>query len=444
MRELTGEGTVDSPKDMAEIAARYHETLQYQEHNPIIGPEGTELEEILSRLRARVLEMSREKLAEDTNEDQVREALRQTNREKAPGLDRIPVELWKLMDDQFLEANKRDEPNCKCDIVWILTQVFLDIEEYGMDARAELNKGCMTPIYKKKSPDDIANYRPITLNTDYKIYTKALSIRLAEVVPQVVNKDQAGFIQNRSIFDQVKTTKMVIDYMERMGRRGAVVALDQEKAYDKILHPYLWAVLERFSFPPRFIGTIRALYAGARTKILINGELSRPIRIVRGVHQGDPLSCLLFDLAIEPLAESVRRAENLRGIQIPTQREHLKIKLFADDTTVFLLERDEIRDLQRVLSQWCAVSGAKFNIEKTEIIPMGTAAQRQQIVSGRRLHEDDKLLPNTVHVARDGEPVRILGAWLGNEVDQATTWAPIVEDCNRRLRQWGAAGTGGK
>ena len=224
---------------------------------------------------------------------------------------------------------------------------------------------------------------------------------------------------------------MVINYMERTGRRGAVVALDQEKAYDKILHPYLWAVLGRFGFPPRFIGMIRSLYTGVRTKILINGELSRPIRIVRGVCQGNPLSCLLFDLTIKPLAECVRREESLRGIKIPTRREHLKIKLFADDTTVFLSEGDEIRDLQQDLSRWCAVSGAKFNIKKTEIIPMGTTAQRHEIVSLRRLQENNEILPNMVHVAKDGEPVRILGAWLGNGVDQAITWAPIVEDCSR-------------
>lgn len=197
LRELTGEGTVEGPKDMAEIAARCHETLQHQEHDPIVGPEGTRLEDILGRLRARVSETRRKELKEDTNEDQVREALRKTNREKAPGLDGIPIEQWKSMDNQFLEANKQTEPNQKCDIVWVLTQVFLDIEEYGMDPDTELNEGCMTPIYKKKSPDDIANYHPITLlNTDYKIFTKALSIRLADMVPEVVNRDQAGFIQN--------------------------------------------------------------------------------------------------------------------------------------------------------------------------------------------------------------------------------------------------------
>lgn len=35
--------------------------------------------------------------------------------------------------------------------------------------------------------------------------------------------------------------------------------------------------------------------------------------------------------------------------------------------------------------------------------------------------------------------MRILGAWLGNGVDQATTWAPILKDCCKRLKRWGAA-----
>ena len=264
-------------------------------------------------------------------------------------------------------------------------------------------------------------------------------MQLAEVIPEVVNKDQAGFIPNRSIFGQVKTTKLVIDYMERTNRRGAVVALDQEKAYDKILHPYLWTILNKLDFLPQFIKTMKALYQGAKTRILINGELSRPIPIIRGVRQGDPLSCLLFDLAIETLVEMIQRSEALSGIPIPNRREQLKVKLFADDTTVFLSDRDKIRDLQRLLRRWCTVSGAKFNIEKTEIIPVGNRMQREMIRRERGLNENDEALPDTIHIAKEGELVRILGAWLGNGIDQATTWAPIVEDCCKRLARWGAA-----
>ena len=35
--------------------------------------------------------------------------------------------------------------------------------------------------------------------------------------------------------------------------------------------------------------------------------------------------------------------------------------------------------------------------------------------------------------------MRILGAWLGNNIDQATTWALILENCTKRLKRWNTA-----
>jgi hypothetical protein len=241
-----------------------------------------DINEILGVIRRKLSDDSKENLTKDITEEDVRKAMRNTANDKAPGMDGIPVELWKTLDDQYLEDKKEDDDTRKCNIVWMLTQAYLDIETKGMDQIAKLNEGCMSPIYKKKNPDDIANYRPITLlNTDYKIYTKALSVRLAGAIKDIIHPDQAGFIQGRSIFDQVKTTKMVIDYTSRTAKKGAVIALDQEKAYDKILHGYLWAVMKKFNFPDRFIRTIGALYNGALTTILINGELSDPFEVLR-------------------------------------------------------------------------------------------------------------------------------------------------------------------
>ena len=435
----TNETTKDS-KRMAQIAARHHDGLQNIDHDPRNPPDTQSLNEILRPIKTKLSEASKAKLSEPISEEDVLEALKKTANEKAPGLDGIPTELWKSLCDQFTSTPKDNRTGKKCDIVWALTQVFQDIEVNGMDANAKLNEGCVSPIYKKKNPEDIANYRPITLlNTDYKIFTKALSIKLADAAPEIIHPDQAGFISGRSIFDQVKTTKMVIDYMERTSNPGAVIALDQEKAYDKILHPYLWEVLRKFEFPNRFINTVRALYDNATSTVMINGEMSDPFEILRGVRQGDALSCLLFDIAIEPLAENIRASERLKGIQIPGTRKYLKVKLFADDTTVILSEEDNIEDLQQILTRWCKVSGAKFNIDKTEIIPLGNKKQRDETLTSRRLNATTEAFPGHIHIAKEGEPVRILGAWLGNNIDQAVTWAPIIDNVHKRLKRWGAA-----
>src|ERR1700685_3553787 len=100
--------------------------------------------------------------------------------------------------------------------------------------------GCALCI-RKKDKRQIANYRPITiLNSDYKIFTKALAVKLAKTVPKIIHENQAGFIPGRSIFDQVKLTRLVLDYAEAVDENGVIVGLDQEKAYDKITHDYLW------------------------------------------------------------------------------------------------------------------------------------------------------------------------------------------------------------
>ena len=184
------------------------------------------------------------------------------------------MELWKKMSALF-DANSEAAVNPYCDIVEMLERVFKDIEEHGICESTRFNEGWMCPIYKKGERNNAANYRPITvLNTDYKIMTKALANKLAEVAPSIIHRDQAGFIKGRSIYDQVKLAKLAIDYGRIMEKNGAIIALDQEKAYDKILHPYLWKVLERFNFPQRFIRTVRHLYHNASTSVIINRMIS--------------------------------------------------------------------------------------------------------------------------------------------------------------------------
>jgi hypothetical protein len=101
---------------------------------------------------------------------------------------------------------------------------------------------------------------------------------------------------------------------------------------------------------------------------MINGFLSETFEVTRGVRQGDPLSCLLFNLAIEPLAIMIRNSQ-LEGLKIPKLQEKLKALLFADDTTVFLSNTDSLNTLMSILDKWCTATGAKFNKNKTEIIP---------------------------------------------------------------------------
>src|SRR5258708_11345870 len=100
---------------------------------------------------------------------------------------------------------------------------------------------------------------------------------------------------------------------ELTNQNGAIITLDQEKAYDKIRHDYLWRVLQEMNIPMNLINTIKSLYTKAETAVILNGEMSKKFPVTRGVHQGDPLSCLLFNFAIEPMSLLLTSTETLSG-----------------------------------------------------------------------------------------------------------------------------------
>ena len=320
---------------------------------------------------------------------------------KAPGLDGIPTELWKECLRAQIKNQKIKKP--AFNVTAVLMHVFNDIIQNGVAEGTSFAEGWVCPIHKKKDRRKISNYRPITiLNTDYKIFTRALASRLATCAPALIHPDQAGFVPSRQIFDHIRLSQFMIHYAEAEEINGAIVALDQEKAYDRVDHEYLWRTLGKMNFPMTFINTVKSLYDSAVSVVIINGVISKTYKITRGVRQGDPLSCLLFDLAIEPLACALRQS-TLEGMEIPGAAERLITTLFADDTTVYLSENDSYNELLAILQEWCCGSTAKFNEEKSELIPIGTKAHRERVIATRQLGEDQLPIPVHVKIAKDGE-----------------------------------------
>ncbi|EMD32471.1 hypothetical protein CERSUDRAFT_35499, partial [Gelatoporia subvermispora B] len=134
------------------------------------------------------------------------------------------------------------------------------------------------------------------------------------------------------------------------------------------------------------------------------------------------------------------RASDLRGFHIPGVTEQLVTNLFADDTTAYLSEEDDFTTLQSTLDLWCLASRARFNIPKTFIIPIGSRQYRAKLLESRRTRPEATVIPPEITIAPDGTATRLLGAWIGNDVNQPAVWSPTVDKISKTLHMWQSRG----
>lgn len=274
-----------STVQMAELTQAYHQNLQNDTEIP--PTDYNQEQQIMRTLEAipamQTLENNREtRMSEVLNEENVKNALNSTKNGTAIGINECPYELWKTLEKKHSEDRNLEKEGF--DIIKVLTIVYQDIQRNGLDKASKFTLGWMCSLYKKKDPTKICNYRPITLlNTDYKILTKALALQLVHNIEHLIHPNQAGFIRKCSIFNQICLAKSIINYAEVTEENRAIVALDQEKAYDKIKHDYLWKAMKKFGLPHTFIKTVKTLYTNAHTMVAINGIFSKPYEVTRGV-----------------------------------------------------------------------------------------------------------------------------------------------------------------
>ena len=90
----------------------------------------------------------------------------------------------------------------------------------------------------------------------------------------------------------------------------SIINIDQEKAFDRVSHEYLFRALKAFGFGDRFISYINLIiklcYIDVSSFININGRVCVPVPLSRGIRQGDSISSQLYIMSIEPLLMRLR------------------------------------------------------------------------------------------------------------------------------------------
>ena len=319
-------------------------------------------------------------------ECEVRDALKQVGLNKSPGLDGLPYEVYLRMSHMFVP---------------ILTDVFNHWFAQGA-IPGSITKGVITLLKKegRHVQGELDDYRPITLlNTELKILARVLANRLQLVMSDLIGPEQSYAVKGRSIQDNLHLVRQILEGIED-DTEAALINLDQSKAFDRVDHRFLAAVLETAGFEPEFRKWISMLYCNPQAVVQVNGKCSEAFAIERSVRQGCPLSPLLYVLALKPLLQRLRDVRDgpaLRGILL-SGSVRAKISAFADDITVFVSRRRDILAVKEVVASYKNVAGAKVNFDKSEGLWLG--AWRGSVP-----------LPGPFRWS-DG-PVRILEVWFG-------------------------------
>ena len=112
-----------------------------------------------------------------------------------------------------------------------------------------------------------------------------------------------------------------------------IISVDEEKAFDKIEHPFMIKTLQKVGTEGTYLNIIKAIYDKPIANIILNGEKLKAFSLRSGTRQECPFLPLLFNIVLEVLATAIREEKEIKGIQIG--KEKVKLSLFADDDTIY-------------------------------------------------------------------------------------------------------------
>ncbi|XP_071677232.1 uncharacterized protein [Lolium perenne] len=294
---------------------------------------------------------------------------------------------------------------------------------------ARLNFGVLSLIPKVQGADDIRQFRPIALiNVIFKFVAKAYAIRVSPIAHRIISRAQSAFIKGRHILEGIVSLQEIIHETKSRKLRGVFLKLDFEKAFDRVNWQFLREVLHRKGFDPGWVHRAMSLVSGGQTAITVNGEVGNYFRNGRGVRQGDPLSPLLFDFAVEALAailQAASRAGHIAGL-VPHLVEggitHLQ---YADDT-IIMLQPDALglANLKFLLLCFENMSGLRINFHKSEVMVLGSTDLEQEAIA------------NLLNCKKGSFPFTYLGLPISDRAIKASDWGPLTTRVGRRADPW--------
>ncbi|KAK4284609.1 hypothetical protein QN277_001415 [Acacia crassicarpa] len=359
-----------------------------------------------------------DRLGRVPSDEEIRCALFSIGSFKSPGIDGFPAIFYK--------SNWGTVGPSLCSFVKGVFRGNVPLEE--------ANRTLISLIPKRDNPVQVSHFRPISLCTvHYKCITKVITLRLKEVMNDIVSPFQSSFIRGRHIHDNLIIGQEIMHIMNKNRSRKGLMAwkIDLEKAYDRIRWDFLKQVLTDVGFSKDFINLIVSCVSSVSFNVLWNGSQTEFFFPKKGLRQGDPISPLLFVLCMDRLSHLIcdEVADgNWHPVRVATAGPVVSHLLFADDLLLFgAASEAQASCMLRCLEKFGKASGGKVSIDKSSVFfsPKVSAQSKQRIKS-------------MTHMKISGDIGKYLGFPLSRSKRMKDKFNYIVERTRSKLANWKA------
>ena len=306
-------------------------------------------------------------------ESEVRKALEEMKKGKAEGVDELPTEFLKYLNEKGVET-----------IVSMCNRIY-ETGEWTEDFLATL----MVPIPKKKGTIKCEEHRTISLISNCaKVFLRVLNRRLRYKMEESVGEEQMGFRKGKGTRDGIGLLRIIGErYLER-GKGLCCCFVDLEKAFDRVDWIKLMDILKRRGIDWRERRLIGRLYMNQHVAVRFGNGISEWGEVGRGVRQGCCISPTLFVMYLEEIIEESLEDEENVGANIGG--EWIRCLKYADDMVVIAEDPETLNRMMKKINDVCERYGMKVNKAKTKTMKIGSEERIQLEIDGVEIEQVDR------------------------------------------------------
>ena len=272
---------------------------------------------------------------------------------KSPGPDRLPnfgIKQFKSLHKPMAEAYSEMIKDPKHTPDWLV-------------------EGATNVLPKKEETWIPKNYRPIAhLPTTFKILTSVITDRLYSHLEKeaIMTPEQRGGKKDcYGCKDQLMINNAILENCKKRKKNLSTVWIDYKKAFDSVPHSWILKCLQMCKIHPALTPFIEESMSQWKTNMtLVNKEgvlETGPIKIKRGIFQGDSLSPLLFTMSLNPSSQELQKMGY--GYQLDEQTKIIHL-FYVDDLKLYGVSDKQLTGLINTVKNVSDDIKMEFGLDK--------------------------------------------------------------------------------